>query len=167
MPESQENSTLDELVQFLTLDTRRDIRNTALKYLEGTSLSSAGVDFLLAKEYLVLKKVIQLFKEVKDKPEETTSQTSVLNLLINASSCSPLVGEAVVQEKSLKNELLNVKSETSYREKCAKLLANVTGTSEKCKSAIIDESVQPSCSYIPDVTGRFRFDCLYSCSKTC
>jgi hypothetical protein len=74
---------LSELVTFLGVDTRSDVRTSALSWIEGLSSSSTGVTIFKADNYLLCRRLLALLFHRSSSSTTNDEVLIVLNIFVN------------------------------------------------------------------------------------
>lgn len=125
--QSQGEGHFAEFVQFLTPETRTDIRKTALNYLEGLSLSSEGVQMFKEDDFAIGKRLRTLFH--KSPSDQATVLRILTNICADVSDCVQFVLSAEDSESDLMTAVCSrfrTVENMAATESAAKLLSNIS-----------------------------------------
>lgn len=124
--QSQGDGHFAEFAQFLTAETRSDVRKTALNYLEGVSLSSEGVHLFKERNFEVGKRLRALFH---DSPSDQACVLRILtNVCADVSDCVQFVLSADESQPNLTAAVcgrFRTADDLAAAESAAKFLSNL------------------------------------------
>uniref|UniRef100_A0A914XQ00 Protein HGH1 N-terminal domain-containing protein n=1 Tax=Plectus sambesii TaxID=2011161 RepID=A0A914XQ00_9BILA len=126
--QTQGDGHFEEFVEFLTAETRSDVRKTALNYFEGLSLSSEGVQLFKENDFAIGKRLRTLFHT------SSSDQATILRILTNicahASDCVQFVlsadGESGSSLITAVCSRFRTADDLAAAESGAKLLSNIS-----------------------------------------
>lgn len=140
MAANVDEKTINELLPFLDINARQDVKYFALDYIVGLTGSENGKNFLRNHKEFVIK----VAKLVRDSygPCCNLALTAILNL-----SAEIPIAEIIIENDNLEDYVaytLDPKSEEA--DKCAAILMNITRTEHGARKLLNDISSTKKCS---------------------
>lgn len=140
MADQIDQKAVKELLPFLSLDARGDVKATALEYILGLSGSDGGKNFLKENE--------EYLKRLLDLTQDSNSKICgvAFSVLVNLSA------EILLSEKLLKYNFIEpflkytLNPSSEHAEKAAMILSNVTRTENGCSEVLKVTKNSTDCS---------------------